>query len=304
MMEIIGHPQYVEYKDSGIQWQDKVPATWDIKPIAAVTRPVSVDNHPELDLLSVYLDRGVIPFSDVEEKRTNTTSLDLSKYQLVEPGNLVLNNQQAWRGSVGVSKHRGIVSPAYIVLALADCFDPSFSNYYFRTSTTVAHYLIASKGVGTIQRNLYWPSLKRCNVVIPPIVEQRAISAFLDDKCAKIDGAVKIKEDQIALLRERRQIIIQDAVTRGLNPSAQMKDSGIDWIGQIPAHWEVKRLKYLLSEPLKYGANEEATGCVEGDPRYIRITDFGSNGKLREDTQRTLPWKIANDYLLNQAIFF
>lgn len=266
-MNLAAHHSYDSYKDSGIKWQNQVPATWDIKPIGAVTRPLSVENHPELDLLSVYLDRGVIPFSDVEEKRTNTTSLDLSKYQLVEPGNLVLNNQQAWRGSVGVSKHRGIVSPAYIVLALADCFDPGFANYYFRTSTTVAHFLIASKGVGTIQRNLYWPSLKRCKVVIPPIFEQSAIAAFLDDKCAKIDVAVKIKEDQIALLRERRQIIIQDAVTRGLNPAGPMKNSGIDWIGQIPAHWEVRNAKWLFSH-----RKERAR---KGEPQLAATQKYG-----------------------------
>jgi type I restriction enzyme S subunit len=90
--------------------------------------------------------------------------------------------------------------------------------------------------------------LKNNRIAFPPLSEQRAIAAFLDDKCAKIDGAVKIKEDQIALLRERRQIIIQDAVTRGLNPAAPMKDSGIDWIGQIPAHWEVKRNKHMFVE--------------------------------------------------------
>ena len=90
--------------------------------------------------------------------------------------------------------------------------------------------------------------LKNLEVLLPPLLEQRAIAAFLDEKCAKVDEAVRIKEEQIALLRERRQILIQDAVTRGLNPAAPMKDSGIDWIGQIPAHWEVRRSKYVFTQ--------------------------------------------------------
>lgn len=247
-MNVPSFPAYESFQDTGIDWMPVTPSNWQIKPISAVAQVVSITNRPDLELLSVYLDQGVVRFSDVEEKRTNSTSIDLSKYQVVKPGNLVLNNQQAWRGSVGVSNYEGIVSPAYIVLSLISDFDPTFANYYFRTKATVAHFLVSSKGVGTIQRNLYWQALKRCSVVIPPINEQQAIAAFLDEKCAKVDEAVRIKEEQIALLRERRQILIQQAVTRGLNPDAPIKDSGIDWIGQIPAHWEVRRSKYVFTQ--------------------------------------------------------
>ena len=245
-MIVAAFPKYDSYKPTGIEWVPEAPEHWEVVPITAAARVVSEANQPALELLSVYLGRGVIRFSDVDEKRTNATSTDLSKYQVVRPGNLVLNNQQAWRGSVGVSSYTGIVSPAYIVLDFTYGFDPRFADYYFQTPTTVAHFLISSKGVGTIQRNLYWPALRRCPITIPPLSEQRAIAAFLDDKCSKIDEAVRIKEEQIKLLRERRQILIQQAVTRGLNPDAPMKDSGIDWIGQIPAHWEVRSLRYAF----------------------------------------------------------
>jgi type I restriction enzyme S subunit len=247
-MTMAAYLTYDGYKPTGIEWQPETPTHWNVVPILAIARVISEANQPELDLLSVYLGRGVILFSEVEEKRTNATSADLSKYQVVRPGNLVLNNQQAWRGSVGISYHTGIVSPAYIVLDLGNNFDPGFADYYFRTPTTVSHFLVSSKGVGTIQRNLYWPALRRCPVSIPPLPEQRAIAAFLDEKCAKVDEAVRIKEEQIALLRERRQILIQQAVIHGLNPQSPMKDSGIDWIGQIPAHWEVVRFKYLFTQ--------------------------------------------------------
>jgi type I restriction enzyme S subunit len=239
--------KYLDHKNSGIKWVDKIPLHWQSKPFYTIGKVISEINCQDNELLSVYLDRGVIKFSDVTEKRTNVTSEDLSKYQAVKPGNLVLNNQQAWRGSVGVSKYYGIVSPAYIVLSLSKDFDHDFANYLFRDSTMVSHYLVCSKGVGTIQRNLYWPQLKRVNVMIPPLHEQTAIAEFLDHKTAKIDQAIDIKQKQIELLTERRQILINRAVTRGLDPNVKMKDSGVKWIGEIPEHWELNRFRNIFN---------------------------------------------------------
>jgi len=240
--------KYDAYKDSGVEWLGEIPEHWSRAPLFKITKLKSISGCPDEELLSVYLNLGVIRFSDIDEKRTNTTSNDLSKYQLVTPGDFVLNNQQAWRGSVGVSKYRGIVSPAYLILSLDSSVDSGFSNYLFRDRLMVDQYLVASRGVGTIQRNLYWPHLKRATALIPPIQEQQAIANYLDDKTAKIDHAISIKEKQITLLKERKQIMIQDAVTRGLNPDVAMKDSGVEWLVEIPEHWITKRLKYLLIE--------------------------------------------------------
>tara|TARA_Y100000296_G_scaffold85843_1_gene123753 strand:- start:12 stop:1334 length:1323 start_codon:yes stop_codon:yes gene_type:complete len=238
-------PTYEAYKDSGVEWLGEVPSHWKSYPLCAKSNLKSVSNNENEELLSVYLDRGVIKFDEVDAKRTNVTSLDLSKYQLVEPGDFVLNNQQAWRGSVGISKYRGIVSPAYLILSISQDISPEFGNYLFRDGAMVANYLVCSKGVGTIQRNLYWPQLKRTLLFYPSLEEQTLIANFLDQKTAQIDEAIAIKEQQIALLKERKQIIIQKAVTQGLDPDVPMKDSGVEWIGEIPAHWEVKKLKYL-----------------------------------------------------------
>lgn len=247
-MNVADFPTYDEYKDSGVEWLGEVPKEWEVTPLITKTKPKSITNYPDEELLSVYLNQGVIRFSDVDEKRTNVTSLNLDNYQLVDKGDFVLNNQQAWRGSVGVSSYRGIVSPAYLVLELSENIQPSFANYLFRDQSMVAHYLVNSKGVGTIQRNLYWQHLKRALVILPNEREQTLIAQFLDQKTALIDQAIAIKEQQIKLLNERKQIIIQQAVTQGLNPNAPMKDSGVEWIGQIPEHWEVKKLKFVLEE--------------------------------------------------------
>jgi type I restriction enzyme S subunit len=200
-------------KDSGIDWIGQIPAHWEVKPLLTEAKIKSRSGRPDLQLLSVYLGLGVVKFDDIEEKRTNATSLDLSAYQIVEPGDLVLNNQQAWRGSVGVSFETGIVSPAYIVLGLSDRYDPEFANFYFRVGTTVANYLINSKGVGTIQRNLYWPKLKRALVTIPPLDEQRAIVEHINSEYEKIENGIAIKERQMAALKEYKTSLINAAVT-------------------------------------------------------------------------------------------
>lgn len=261
--------KYDAYKDSGLPSFGHVPKHWEIIPLCSITTLKSITNVVNEELLSVYLDKGVIRFDDVTEKRTNVTSLDLSKYQLVEEGDFVLNNQQAWRGSVGVSIYRGIVSPAYLVLKLSPKVDTKFANYFFRNTAMVSQYLINSKGVGTIQRNLYWQHLKRSNVVLPPTQEQTQIAEFLDQKTSEIDQAIAIKEQQIALLNERKQIVIQKAVTQGLNPNVAMKDSGVEWIGKIPEHWEIQKLSYLAK--LDSGSTPDRSNL-----------NFWSNG--------TIPW--------------
>ena len=262
--------RYESYKDSGVEWLGEVPSHWESFPLFVQAKISSITNHIDKELLSVYLDRGVVRFSDVDEKRTNVTSLDLSKYQLVRKGNLVLNNQQAWRGSVGVSSYEGIVSPAYLILELSNKFDPHYANYLFRNSSMVSHYLIASKGVGTIQRNLYWGNLRRTPIFIPPLSEQQKISQFLDDKTAKIDQAVDLAEKQIALLKEHKQILIQNAVTRGLNPDVPLKDSGVKWIGRVPEHWDVKKLKFV-SKINQHTLSENTNGNLS-----IKYVDIGS----------------------------
>ncbi|ELZ2234689.1 restriction endonuclease subunit S [Klebsiella pneumoniae] len=248
MGNLASMPKYKAYRNSRIEWLGFVPSHWNKVPLCSISKLKSIVNQPHEQLLSVYLDKGVIRFDDVDAKRTNATSTDLSKYQLVEPSDFVLNNQQAWRGSVGVSSLRGIVSPAYLVLELSKDLYPQYANYLFRDGSMVANYLINSKGVGTIQRNLYWPQLKRALIFLPTFEEQVLISNFLDKKTTQIDQAISIKEHQINLLKERKQIIIQKAAMQGLDPNVVLKESGVDWIGKIPEHWEIKRLKYILEE--------------------------------------------------------
>ena len=143
--------------------------------------------------------------------------------------------------------------------------------------------------------------IKNLSLLLPSLDEQHAIAAFLDRETARIDQLIAKKERQIELLQEKRSALISHAVTKGLNPKAKMKDSGIKWLGEMPEHWEVLRFKYLLTEPLKYGANEVAELDDPALPRYVRITDVNDDGTLRDDTFKSLPEEIAKPYLLTEG---
>jgi type I restriction enzyme S subunit len=168
-------------------------------------------------------------------------------YQIVQPGDIIIRGTDLQNDvtslRTGLAKDHGIITSAYINLRPKPNAYAEFLHYLLHSYDVKKVFYGLGSG---LRQNLSYVDFKYLTIPLPSLPEQRAIVAFLDDKCAKIEGAVKIKEDQIALLRERRQIIIQDAVTRGLNPAAPMKDSGIDWIGQIPAHWENMPNKYLF----------------------------------------------------------
>lgn len=235
-----------EMKDSGISSFGTIPTNWEIKKLKTILSLRNEKNSGDRELLSVYLDRGVISYSDSTGMQVHKPSQDLSNYQNVYVGDFVLNNQQAWRGSVGVSKHDGIISPAYFVYRLAECCHPEYVNYLFRDSSMVQQYETSSRGVGTIQRNIFAPWLLNCWTVLPPLDEQKRIADYLDAKCAEIDALTADIQAQIDTLEQYKRSVITEAVTKGLNPDAEMKDSGIQWIGMMPAHWDCIRGKYIL----------------------------------------------------------
>ena len=235
-----------EMKDSNISSFGFIPSDWEIKKLKTILTLRSEKNSGGRELLSVYLDRGVISYSDSTGMQVHKPSQDLSNYQNVYVGDFVLNNQQAWRGSVGVSKYDGIISPAYFVYRIAECCYPEYMNYLFRDSSMVQQYETSSRGVGTIQRNIFAPWLMNCLTVLPPLNEQKRIANHLNRACAEIGSLTSDIQAQIDTLEQYKRSVITEAVTKGLNPDAEMKDSGIQWIGMMPAHWDCIRGKYIL----------------------------------------------------------
>lgn len=248
-MNIAAYSKYDSFKYSGFNWVGYIPVHWNVEKLGSMLNAVSEKNQPELPLLSITREQGVIK-RDIEDQDSNHNFIpdDLSGYKVLRKGQFGMNKMKAWQGSYGVSAHTGIVSPAYFIFDFTREVDPHFFNIAIRSKLYVSYFGSASDGVRVGQWDLNQPRMRQIPILLPPLPEQRAIASFLDNKCAKIDEAVRIKEAQIKLLRERRQILIQQAVTRGLNPDAPMKDSGIDWIGEIPAHWESVPLKRLFTE--------------------------------------------------------
>ena len=238
---------YSEYKSVPHLWDISIPSHWKVLPLYAIAKEKSICNCTDLQLLSVYLDEGVVPFSTRTERRTNATSADLSKYQRVDAGDFVLNNQQTWRGSVGVSRHTGIVSPAYVVLQMDDTLISEYANYLLRSRIMVDQYLINSKSVGSIQRNIYWPALKRVSVLVPSIDEQKAIVRFLDWKVSTFNKLINVKKKEIKEVTRLKHSLVSDAVIHGISPDVPMKYSGVKWLGDIPAHWTMIKLRRILS---------------------------------------------------------
>lgn len=249
--------------------------------------------------MSVYLDRGVIPYSE-GGGLVHKPSDSLDAYQLVEPGNFVLNNQQAWRGSVGVSKHRGLVSPAYLIFELSKNLDADFANYQFRDTRFVDQMMLSSQGVGDIQRQVKWPLLRLAKVLLPPIEEQRAIAAYLDRATARIDALVAKKTRFIELLREKRQALITQAVTKGLDPNVPKQDTGAPWLGWVPAHWHVKPLWSMYRAKKETGHPKETLLSVYRDYGVIEKSSRDDNKNRESDDLGGYQLVVCGDLVTNK----
>ena len=279
--------QYPSYKNSGVEWLGDVPDEWDIYPFWHLFNRKEITNKTQEQLLSVYLDRGVILHSE-GGGMVHKPADNLEKYQLVEVNDFVMNNQQAWRGSVGVSPYKGIVSPAYLIFSFnKKICAPKFFKYFLRDKGVVDQFMIASMSVGTIQRQVKWHLLKTIQLSIPSLIEQNTIANFLDTETARIDNLISKQEKLIELLEEQRKSIISHAVTKGLNPNAPMKDSGVEWLGDVPEHWNLKRFGYLFDENKKKNIGLKETNVLSLSYGNIKEKNIDDNKGLLPESFET-----------------
>jgi len=274
--------KYESYKDSGVEWIGKIPSHWSIKSIRSVTDFKSERNRPDLPILSVYREYGVLP-KDSRDDNHNATSLDISNYKVVEVGDLVVNKMKAWQGSMGISEHQGIVSPAYITCRVdASKISPKLLHYLLRSKPYIGVYNTLSYGVRIGQWDMHYEDFKKISLPIPDIEEQRRIAEFLDCTTTDIDRAIAQKQRMIELLQEQKAILINQAVTKGLNPNVPMRDSGIEWLGEIPEHWSIKRAKHISSIFVPQRNKPELNSSV-GIP-WITTEDLTANAVSKSNS--------------------
>ncbi len=241
-------PKYEAYKDSGVDWIGFVPDSWEISRLGAVfeERRVKVSDmdYPPLSVTK----SGILPQLDSAAK-----TKDGDNRKQVLTGDFVINSRSDRKGSSGVSSLDGSVSLINIVLK-PKRINPSFCNHLLKCNAFIEEYYRVGRGIVADLWTTRYDEMRTMMLALPSSEEQTAIATFLDEKTAKIDEAIAIKEKQIELLKERKQIIIQQAVTQGLDSTVPMKDSGVEWIGKIPAHWDIRRGKFLfkkMSRPVR-----------------------------------------------------
>lgn len=201
-------------------------------------------NHPDEEMLSVTITRGVIRQKALlaDSSKKDSSNLNKSAYKLVCPGDIAYNKMRAWQGAIGVSGYRGIVSPAYVIMRLRDDYNPRYFHELYRTPQFAKEAERWSYGITSDMWSLRPEHFKMIYSAVPPLDEQDTIVRFLDHANRQIERYIRAKKKLIALLNEQKQAIIDRAVTRGLDPDVRLKPSGIPWLGDIPEHYSRTRL--------------------------------------------------------------
>lgn len=291
--------RYESYKDSGVEWLGEVPSHWNLIPnkyIFKLRKNVVGKRSSEYDLLSLSL-KGVIK-RDMENPEGKFPA-EFDTYQEVKEGDFIfcLFDVEETPRTVGLSSYHGMITGAYTIFETNNV-DKKFIYYFYLNLDSNKRLKPLYKGLrNTISKETFFSF----NTFIPPLSEQQKIAQFLDDKTAKIDQAVDWAEKQIALLKEHKQILIQNAVTRGLNPDVPLKDSGVEWIGQVPEHWDVKKLKYmgyLYSGLTGKSADDFSKEVKEGFREFVPFTTICNFSQIKENVFQYV--KVMN--LENQNI--
>ena len=232
-----------EMKDSGLQWAGNIPQCWNIEKgkhfMAVLERPVRDDDG----VITCFRNGEVTLRSNRREDGFTVATVEAG-YQGIEPGDLVIHGMDGFAGAIGISDSRGKGTPALNILNCSE--NKKYIMYLLRAMAYTEVFMALSTGIRVRTCDTNWKKLRSLDYLIPPANEQQRIADFLDAKCAEIDALVTDIQTQIDTLEQYKRSVITETVTKGLNPDAEMKDSGIQWIGDMPAHWDVIRGKYIL----------------------------------------------------------
>ncbi|SEQ70430.1 restriction endonuclease subunit S [Giesbergeria anulus] len=300
------YPAYRKYKQTRCAWLKEIPEHWDFKRLknVATHNDETLDERADPDLEIKYVDISSVSLvNGIEKIEAMPFEKSPSRARRkVKDGDIIVSTVRTYLKAIAPvcePPENMVVSTGFAVVRPKENLFSGFAGYLLQSNGFVGDVVANSVGVSYPAINA--SDLARIPVIEPPLEEQKAIARFLDFKTAQIDALIAKKKALLDKLAEKRTALISHAVTKGLDSSVPMKDSKAAWLGHIPRHWEAKRLKFVISEPLKYGANEAAELTDPELPRYIRITDVNDDGSLREDTFRSLPQEIADDYLLSDG---
>jgi type I restriction enzyme, S subunit len=289
---ISGLKPYPVMKDSGLPWLGKVPEHWCVKRGKVLFHCIDVRSPTGTEeLLTVSSERGVVPRSSATVTMFKAESY--AGYKLCWPGDLVINSLWAWNRGLGVSRHHGIVSSAYGVYRLRRGFE-GYSQYIHelvRSSPFNWELRVRSKGIWISRLQLTDESFLDAPFPVPTEHEQAAIVRFLDHAERRVRRYIRAKQKLIKLLDEQKQVIIHRAVTRGLNPNVRLKPSGIPWIGDIPKHWETRRLKFVVDRygpGIQMGPFGSSLTSLEEQETGYRL--YGQENTITGDFSRGRRW--------------
>lgn len=299
--------RYDRYKDSGIAWIGEIPEHWKVAKIKSFYNVIlgkMVERNNDSNTGDEnYLCAANIKWNGVDteiNKKMYFSDIEKEKYLLQYNDVLIMEGGMA--GTACLYKNE--FSPCYVQNSVNVCrAKKDFNNkflYYWMYVPYYNGYIDAICNKATI-KHYTKEKVQNTPILISSLVEQQSIAAYLDQKCGEIDELITLQEEMITKLQSYKQSVITEAVTKGLNKNVPLKDSGIEWIGEIPEHWICTVFKRFLLEPMQYGANEPAEECNYYDPRYIRITDIKDDGTLRDDTFKSLPLGKAKEYMLTKG---
>ena len=272
-----------EFKNSGIEWIGQIPKEWDViigkRLLDLMNRSVRETD----EVVTCFRDGEVILRS---ERRTEGFTMSDKEigYQGINKGDIVIHGMDGFAGAMGVSKSTGKGSPVLIVCNPKELDDSRYIIYYLRTLAMRNVFLALATGIRERSCDLRWNKISVLPFIRPKAVEQQKIANYLDKVCGEVDEMIALQEQMIEELKAYKQSVITEAVTKGLNPNAPMRDSGIDWIGEIPEHWETGKTLYVLSMPITDGPHTTPDLFDDGVP-FISA-DAVSDGYINFDNKR------------------
>ena len=286
-----------EYKDSGIEWIGQIPKEWKVELIGNNIKEIGDKNEDSSEDNALQFKMGSIISKKGGDSKYNPESL--SAYTKVQEGDIVINGLNLSfdfiSQRVGLVREKGVITSTYLTLRPSSILYSEFINYLFKAYDNCKAFHGMGRGLRQI---LAFRELRNQKLIYPSLSEQEKIADYLDKVCGEADEMIALQEKMIEELKAYKQSVITEAVTKGLNPNVPMKNSGIDWIGEIPERWKVKPLKRIIRKSLQYGANESGILYEESLPRYVRITDI-INNSLKDDLQKqSLTEEQADGYIL------